>query len=217
MNSLNAPQRSEEWLQARVGKVTASRVHDIVAQTKSGGHTAQRKNYMGELVRERLSGRPYPQYVNAAMEHGSAKEPTARFNYALKSGHEITEVGFIPHPNIEDAGASPDGLVGADGIVEIKCPWSPWVHMERLVATERTGWGIEPKYYDQMMWQLACLPDRKWADFVSYDEEGLPENMQLIIRRVPRDDKHIAHMETLVVQFLGDVNATVDLLRKRYP
>jgi YqaJ-like viral recombinase domain len=209
-------QGTEEWLAARVGCVTASRVRDVVAQTKSGTWTAGRKNYLGELVCERLTGRPYPQYVSAAMNHGSETEPRARFRYALASGSEITEVGYIPHPNIPHAGASPDGLVAPDGLVEIKCPHSPGVHIERLLATERTGWGIEPGTYDQMQWQMACMPERQWVDFVSFDE-GLPEQMQLIIRRVPRDNKHIAKMETLVIQFLIDVNAAVDTLRKRFP
>jgi YqaJ-like viral recombinase domain len=215
VNSRNTIQGSGEWLQARVGCVTASRVRDVTAQTKSGTWTAGRKNYLGELVCERLTGKPYPQYVSAAMNHGSEMEPQARFRYALASGSEITEVGFVPHPNIPDAGASPDGLVAPDGLVEIKCPHSPGVHIERLLATERNGWGIEPGTYDQMQWQLACMPDRQWVDFVSFDE-GLPEKMQLIIRRVPRDSKHIAKMETLVIQFLIDVNAAVDTLRKRY-
>jgi putative phage-type endonuclease len=215
MSSADTKQGSVEWAQCRVGKVTASRVHDIVVQTKSGGHTAQRKNYMGELVCERLTGKPYPQYVNTAMNHGTEKEPAARFAYALKSGHEITEVGLIPHPNIEDAAASPDGLVGSEGLVEIKCPFSSGVHIARLAANQTIGF-VEPATYDQIQWQLACLPGRQWCDFVSYDDR-MPESMQLLIRRIPRDDKHIAHMETLGVQFLNDVTATVELLRKRYP
>jgi len=209
-------QGTEEWLQARVGCVTASRVHDVVTKTKSGSWAAGRKNYLGELVRERLTGKPYPQYVNAAMNHGSETEPQARFRYALASGNEITEVGFIPHPNIPYAGASPDGLVAPDGLVEIKSPYSPRVHIERLVNTERSGWGIEPGTYDQMQWQLACMPERQWVDFVSFDE-GLPEKMQLVICRVMRDNQHIAQLETLVIQFLIDVNAVVETLHKRFP
>ena len=208
-------QGSDEWLQARCGKVTASRVRDITATTKSGGFTASRKDYLADLVGERLSGTPSEQYVNTAMNHGTEKEPAARFAYALKQGVEITEVGFIPHPNIEHAGASPDGLVGADGLVEIKCPYKKAIHIERLVATERTGWDIEPATYDQMQFQMACT-GRQWCDFVSYDDR-FPEEMQLIIRRIKRDDKHIADIETQVVLFLNDVRATVDLLRKRFP
>ena len=204
-------QRSDEWLQARCGCVTASRVRDITATTKSGGFTADREGYMGELVSECLTGRPYPQYVNAAMEHGNEKEASARFRYALAQGVEITEVGFIKHPTIERAGASPDGLVGTDGLVEIKCPYKTAIHIKRL-----TGAKIEAATLDQIQFQMACCgPSRQWCDFVSFDDR-LPEEMQLHIRRIPRDDEYISKMEEQVIQFLIDVNATVDLLRKRY-
>lgn len=203
-------QRTEEWYAARLGKATASRVHDIVAATKSGGYTAGRKNYLSELVRERLSGMPYPQYVNAAMNHGTEYEPEARFRYALATGAEIEEVGFVLHPKVIHAGASPDGLVGSDGLVEIKCPHSPGTHLDFLLTGK-----IDPNYIDQMWWQMACT-GRRWCDYVSYDPRGLPEEMQLKIRRVERDDKAIAKLEAEVEQFLRDVADTVALLRERY-
>ena len=114
-------QGSDEWLQARIGKVTASRVHDIIATTRSGGYTAGRKNYMAELVWERLTGELTEHYVSPAMILGSEKEPKARFAYTLERGVEVEQVGFITHPTIPNAGASPDGLVG-DGLIEIKVP-----------------------------------------------------------------------------------------------
>ena len=201
-------QGSEEWKQARCGRVTASRVHDIVAVTRSGGYTSGRKNYLAELVCERLTGQPAPSYQSAAMAYGTECEPEARFAYALAAGAEIEEVGFVPHPKIDAAGCSPDGLVGADGLVEIKCPNSA-THIESLLTGK-----LDPAYFDQMQFQMACT-ERQWCDFVSFDKR-LPEPMQLHVQRIARDDKAIAAYELEVTQFLIDLDATVDLLRKRY-
>jgi putative phage-type endonuclease len=201
-------QGTEEWKQARCGRVTASRVHDIVAVTRSGGYTSGRKNYLAELVCERLTGRPAPSYQSAAMAYGTETEPEARFAYALAKGVEIEEVGFIPHPAIAMAGCSPDGLVGKDGLVEIKCGNSA-THIETLLNEK-----IDPGYMDQMQFQMATT-GRKWCDFVSFDKR-LPEQMQLYIQRVSRDDKAIAKLELEITQFLIDLDATVSLLRKRF-
>lgn len=201
-------QGSPEWLAIRCGRVTASRVRDVVATTKSGGYGAGRKNYMAELIGERLTGTPAEQYVSAAMAEGSRREPAARFNYALKTGFEIEEVGFVNHPRIAMAGCSPDGLVGNDGLVEIKCP-NLATHIDTLLSEK-----IDAGYMDQMQFQMACT-GRAWVDFVSYDDR-LPEEMQMSILRVMRDNKRIEKLELEVTQFLIDVDATVDLLRKRY-
>ena len=153
-------QGSEEWLRARVGKVTASRVHDIVATTKSGGFTAGRKNYLAELVTERLTGEPAPKYQNGAMAYGIETEPEARAAYAFQADVDIEEVGFVEHPTIANAGCSPDGLVGGDGLIEIKCP-NTATHLEILLTGK-----IDVEYIDQMQFQMACT-GRKWCDFVS--------------------------------------------------
>ena len=208
MSSAGIEQGTDAWRQLRVGKVTASRVHDIVAVTRSGGYTAGRKNYLSALVWERLTGKPKATYQSAAMAYGTECEPEARFAYALKQGVEIEEVGFITHPTINMAGASPDGLVGVEGLCEIKCPQDS-AHLDRWLGAK-----IDPDYMDQMMFQMACT-GRQWCDFVSYHRDA-PEEMQLHIARVPRDDKRIADLEQEVVQFLIDLDATVDLLRKRY-
>jgi putative phage-type endonuclease len=205
-------QGSEEWKQARCGRVTASRVHDIVAVTRSGGYTSGRKNYLAELVCERLTGQPALTFQSAAMAYGTECEPEARFAYALAKGVEIEEVGFIPHPTIDMAGASPDGLVAPDGLVEIKCP-NTATHIETLLGATRGG-GLMPGYADQMQFQMSCT-GRQWCDFVSYDKR-LPEPMQMSIYRLKRDDEAIAKLELEVTQFLIDLDATVDLLRKRY-
>ena len=201
-------QRTPEWFAARCGKVTASRVHDIVATTKSGGFTSGRKNYMAELVIERLTGAPAPSYQSVAMLNGIECEPEARAAYAFAQDVDVAEVGFIDHPSIEMVGCSPDGYVGEDGLVEIKCP-NTATHLDTLLTGK-----IDPAYSDQMQMQMA-VTGREWVDFVSYDKR-LPEPMRLFVLRVLRDDKAIARLETAVVQFLIDLDATVDLLRKRY-
>ena len=201
-------QGTDEWRRARCGSLGASRVHDIVATTRSGGFTAARKNLMAELVCERLTGDPAPSYQSAAMAYGIETEPEARAAYAFAHDVDVQEVGLIRHPTIVGAHASPDGLVG-DGLVEIKC-CNTATHLDTLLTGK-----IDPAYIDQMQFQMSCCPDRQYCDFVSYDKR-LPEPMRLFVKRVPRDDKRIATIELEVTQFLIDVAATVDLLRKRY-
>ena len=208
-------QGSEEWKQARCGRVTASRVHDIVAVTRSGGFTSGRKNYMADLVIERLTGRPAPSYQSAAMLRGIETEPEARFAYALAKGVEVEEVGFVPHPTIDMAGCSPDGLVDRDGLCEFKCPDTSQMIEVLLGAAPNLN------YVSQCHFQMACT-GRQWCDLVTYDNRLPPgktpddPGMQLHIIRIHRDDKIIAKLDIEVEQFLIDLDATVDLLRKRY-
>lgn len=198
---------SDEWLKARVGKATASKIADIVAKTKSGP-AASRANYAAQLVAERLTGKPAESYTNAAMAWGTEQEPFARDAYALKVGCFIEQVGFIDHPTVEMSGASPDGLVFDDGLVEIKCP-NTATHIDTLMGAE-----IDRKYVLQMQWQMACT-GRKWCDFVSFDQR-LPEAMQLHVRRVDRDDALIASLNVDVAAFLAEVAETVAELTARY-
>ena len=200
-------QRSEEWFSARLGKVTASRVADIIAKTKSG-YSTSRANYMAELVCERLTGTRGESYTNAAMAWGTATEPQARSAYEAATGLLVDEVGFVPHPIITEAGASPDGLIGSDGLVEIKCPNSA-THIETLL-----GVNVPSKYITQMQWQMACT-GRQWCDFVSYDPR-LPENMQVFLHRVPRDETLIKSLEEEVISFLKDLNDKINNLNELY-
>jgi putative phage-type endonuclease len=199
-------QRSTEWFKARLGKVTASRVADVVARTKSG-YSASRANYLAQLVCERLTGQPQDSFQSAAMAWGTDKEPEARMAYEFLHDVTVTEVGFVPHPKL-DAGASPDGLVADDGMVEIKCP-NTATHIETL-RTEK----VPGKYATQMQWQMACT-GRAWCDFASYDPR-LPEEMRLWVRRVKHDEKLIADLEAEVEKFLAEVSATVDSLTRKY-
>lgn len=200
-------QGSAEWLALRSGKVTASRVADIVARTKSG-YSASRANYMAQLVAERLSGEPAPSFTSAAMQHGTDTEPQARKAYEFYRDVDVTEVAFVPHPSIADAGASPDGLVGDDGLVEIKCP-NTATHIDTLL-----GQKVPEKYVTQMLWQMACT-GRQWCDFVSFDPR-MPEAMSLYVERVKRDDARIQELETEVVTFLRELNDKISNLTKRY-
>ena len=200
-------QGGEAWLAERLGKATASRIGDIMAKTKSGP-SASRQNYAAELIAERLTGNGGDFYINAAMQRGTDLEPDARDAYSFESGNAVVQVGFIPHPTIEMSGASPDGLVGDVGLVEIKCPGTT-----KHIAT-LTGGSIDSKYICQMQWQLACT-GRAWCDFVSYDPR-LPVEMQLATRRVHRDDEAIAEMEREVIAFLAEFDGLVATLTTQF-
>jgi putative phage-type endonuclease len=200
-------QGSDAWKQLRLGKVTASRVADVVAKTKSGP-SASRANYMAQLIAERLTGVVAESYSNAAMEHGTATEPEARAAYEFYEGVSVEQVAFVTHPSIADAGCSPDGLVGADGLVEIKAP-NTATHLETLLTQKVPG-----KYITQIQFQLACT-GRKYCDFVSYDPR-LPESMRLFIKRVQRDDKMINELETEVASFLLEIAVKLSELNSIY-
>ena len=193
-------QRSAEWHAARLAKVTASRVADVIARTKSGWG-ASRANYMAELIAERLTGEPSEKFTSAAMAWGTEKEPEARAAYAWHADEDVQEVGFVVHNRIRDAGASPDGLVGTNGLVEIKCPGTA-THIDTLLSGS-----IADKYIVQMQFQMACT-GRMWCDFVSYDPR-LPEAMRLFVRRIERDHERIAQLETAVIAFLDEMNTKV--------
>ena len=207
MTTVNLEQGSQEWLQARCGKVTASRVADIMAKTKSG-YSASRGNYMAELVCERLTGVPTDTFKSAAMEWGTAQEPHARAAYEAVGGVLVEEVGFVPHPSIPDAGASPDGLVGSVGLIEIKCP-NTATHIETLLSGK-----VPDRYNTQMQWQMACT-GRVWCDYVSYDPR-MPENMRLFLTRVFRDQSAILAMETEVLTFIHELTDKVAALKQHY-
>jgi len=197
-------QRTEEWFKQRLGKVTASKISDVIAKTKSGP-SASRENYSTQLTLERLTGQQAEFYTNAAMEWGTATEPQARSAYELYREVLVDEVGFIDHPTIAMSGASPDGFVGEDGLVEIKCPESK-TQMETLLNQK-----VPTKYMPQMQWQMACT-GRKWCDFVSYDPR-MPENLRIFVQRVERNDDYIKMLEQEVSVFLAEIDKKVEILR----
>ena len=198
-------QRTTEWFEARLGKVTASRVADVVAKTKTGA-AASRKDYAVELALERVTGQRQEGYANAFMLRGTELEPMARAAYESATGQLVEETGFVQHPRIEMAGASPDGLVGDDGLLEIKVPKSA-THLETLLAGK-----ADNRYIHQMMWQMACT-GRAWVDFCSYDPR-FPEESQLFVCRVNRDERLIAELEAEVSVFLGEVETIVRKIKR---
>lgn len=204
----NIEQRSPEWFAARRGKVTASRVYDIVKTIRNGDYAASRKNYAAELVMQRLTGQDPEPITNEYIEWGMANEPLARQAYEQRAGTPVIEVGFIDHPALAFSGASPDGLVGDDGLIEIKCP-TPATHQDTLLNET-----VKEQYKLQMLWQMACT-GRKWCDFVSFDPR-MPENMQLFIKRFERDDAEIKNIELEVELFLDEVAKTVSNLQAKY-
>ena len=200
-------QGSAEWFAVRAGKVTASRMSDVMARTKTG-YGAGRGNYMAELIVERLTGAKSEGFTSAAMQWGTDTEPQARAAYAFLTDADVTETGFHTHPGIAGLGASPDGLVGDMGLLEIKCP-STATHLETLLTET-----VPHKYLLQMQTQMACT-GRAWCDFASYDPR-LPAEMQLWIKRVPRDAALIADIESETAKFLDELSAKLDALRARY-
>jgi putative phage-type endonuclease len=200
-------QRTDEWFAARLGKVTASRVADVIAKTKSG-YSTSRANYMAELICERLTGTKGESFSSAAMQWGTSTEPQARAAYEAQSGGLVEEVGFVSHCSIFDSGASPDGLVGNDGLLEIKCPITA-THIDTLMNEAVPG-----RYVTQMQWQMACT-GRQWCDFVSYDPR-LPDHMALFVKRVPRDNAMIAELEKEVNSFLNEMDEKLKKLKEKY-
>jgi len=196
-------QGSPEWLAERAGKVTASMVSAVLAKPETAGY----RDYQAQLVAEILTGKPQgSDYTNAAMQFGTEMEPLARSAYEAETGFSVDEVGFCQHPTIERAGASPDGLVGNSGLVEIKCP-KVATHLAYLIA------GVVPVgYKNQMMWQMACS-GRDWCDFASFRPD-LPEHLQLFIIRYKRDSTRIIELETAVVAFLDSVDKMINQLKK---
>lgn len=200
-------QHSPEWFAHRTGRVTASRIADVMAQTKSGPGAA-RKNYMADLIAERLTGERREGFSNAAMQWGTDTEPQARASYEFMTDLIVTEVGFIDHPVLLMAGCSPDGLVGEDGMLEIKCP-NTATHLDTLLTGK-----IDGKYLKQMQFQMACA-NREWCDFVSFDPR-LPAEMQIWIHRVQRDAETCAEIEEAVASFGAEVELMLADLRARY-
>jgi putative phage-type endonuclease len=199
-------QRSPEWFAARLGKVTASRVADVIAKTKSG-YSTSRDNYMAQLVCERMTGTQGESFTNAAMQWGTDQEPLARAAYEAAQDVLVDETGFVIHPRIQEAGASPDGLVGMFGLIEIKCP-NTATHIETILSDK-----VPSKYITQMQWQMACT-ERQWTDFVSYDPR-MPEGLQLFIQKVDVDPDYIKTLETDVIAFLCELETKIKNLNER--
>lgn len=202
-------QRSAEWFAARLGCVTASRVKDVMATGRGSAPSATRKNYMMELLCERLTGQAGGADLsrNAAVQRGVELEPFACMAYEADKGLMVVETGLVMHPRIAHFGASPDGLVGSDGVLEIKCP-NTATHIATMQSERH-----DPQYEWQMLAQMACT-GRAWADFVSYDDR-LPEPLQYVCHRFERDFKRIRDMEAEVSAFLEELAELEKDMRER--
>ena len=198
-------QNTAEWFSLRLGQVTGSRVADSVARTKTG-YSASRANYLAQLVSERLTGHSGESFTSAPMQWGVDHEAEARRSYSFRTDRTVSLAGFVQHPTIKMAGASPDGFVGEDGLVEIKCP-NTSTHIETFLTGK-----IPAKYETQMLWQLACT-GRSWCDFVSYDPR-LPEAMSLFISRLTYNEDRIAELEDEVRMFLREVDDLVARMQR---
>ena len=202
---LDMAQGTAEWHAARCGLITASKISDVMSKGRGSAPSATRATYMAQLAAERLTGKSADGFTNPAMEWGPETEPQARAEYTMRTGVMIEEVGFVPHPSIANSGASPDGLAGEDGLVEIKCP-----NTSTHITTLRGG-SIKGGYAYQMQWQMACT-GRDWCDFVSFDPR-LPDKIAMKITRVPRDNAEIARITEGVAAFereLSDLIAELD-------
>ena len=200
-------QGSPEWMQARVGSLGASRISEATARTKTGWG-ASRANLMAELLVERLTGRPTDKFTTTAMQTGTLREPDARAGYEFVKSVDVREVGIIRHPRIRGTHASPDGLIGDDGMIEIKAP-QPAAHLEILLSGT-----IPNKYMLQMAWQMCCA-DRAWCDFVSYNPD-FPGSMNIFIKRVHRSPEQEKELEAEVASFISELDAKETTLRQTY-
>lgn len=200
---INHTQGSQAWLEGRMGKVTASQL-SAVMMAKSA---ATYQNYMAQLVCERLTCQPVETFKSAAMEHGNETEPQARAFYELETGNEVTECGFVPHPSLANSGASPDGLIGDDGLVEIKCP-QPAKHIRNLM-----GGTIDKAYSLQMQWQMECT-GREWCDFVSFSA-SFPDHLRMHVQRVHKEPEQIEEIKEAVTKFLAEIDAKMRALEAR--
>ena len=191
-------QGTAEWIKLRIGKVTGSRMADVLSELKKGGEAAARRNYRTEIICEVLTGSAVEHYVSPEMIWGTEQEPFARAAYEMANDCMVETIGFALHPSLERFGASPDGLVGDDGLVEIKCP-NTATHVGYLLAKS-----VPEEYQPQMLAEMACT-GRHWCDFVSFDPR-LPKHLQLFVKRFERDDRRIAELEQKVKFFLDEVD-----------
>ncbi len=199
-------QGTEEWKMARLGYVSASNVAAVMSKGKDGSESATRRAYKIKIVAERLTHLPQETYKNAAMEWGNEQEPYARMAYEATNAVLVDKTGFWKHETKPWIGVSPDGLVGDDGLIEIKCP-NTTTHLEYLWSEV-----VPAEYRKQIQMQL-WVTGRQWCDFVSYDPR-LPAQNHLFIKRCERDEKLIAEMEAEIDKFLVEVQTIIDKLSK---
>ncbi|WP_336277118.1 lambda exonuclease family protein [Bartonella sp. CB178] len=198
-------QRTAQWFQARLGKITASNIYSVINKTAKGLPTSKYGDYKIKLITERLTGEVIPYYESDDMQWGVEHEEDAIEEYSFIYDAAVTRCGFVPHPTIEMAGASPDGLIGEYGLIEVKCPRST-THIRFFINNE-----IKPEYLAQMQFQMACT-GRKWCDFVSYDPRftGHSAHLRLKICRIHRDEEQIEQINETVKAFLAEIEQDME-------
>jgi putative phage-type endonuclease len=202
-------QGSPEWMVLRIGKIGGSRVADLLTEGRGGAESLTRKKYKNELIRERLTGKKLDTYKTPAMQRGIDLEPMARAWYEVKYNTFVDQVAIVLHPSIDNAQCSPDGLVEAtNSLIEIKIP-NPENHLDNIL----TGGKQLEQYYDQVQWQLACMPEKEFCDLVSYDPE-MPDHLQGFVKRIYRDDEYINNMQNAVIVFLSEIETIVNNLKE---
>ena len=202
-------QGSPEWMALRIGKIGGSRVADVLTEGRSGGESLTRRKYKNELIRERLTNRKLDTYKTPAMQRGIDLEPMARAWYEVKYNTFVDQVAIVLHPSINGGQCSPDGIVEAtNSLIEIKIP-NPENHLDNIL----TGGKQLEQYYDQVQWQLACMPEKEFCDLVSYDPE-MPDHLQGFVKRIYRDDEYINNMQNAVIAFLSEIETIVNNLKE---
>ena len=202
-------QGSLEWQSLRIGKIGGSRISDLLTEGRGGAESLTKRKYKNELIRERLTGRKLDTYKTPAMQRGIDLEPMARAWYEVKYNTFVDQVAIVLHPTIEGAQCSPDGIVEAtNSLIEIKIP-NPENHLDNLLTA---GKQLE-QYYDQVQWQLACMPEKEFCDLISFDPE-MPDHLQGFVKRIYRDDEYIQTMQNAVIAFLSEIETIVNNLKE---
>jgi hypothetical protein len=202
-------QGSPEWMALRVGKIGGSRVSDVLTEGRGGAESLIKRKYKNELIRERLTGRKLDTYKTPAMQRGIDLEPMARAWYEVKYNTFVDQVAIVLHPTIEGGQCSPDGIVEAtNSLIEIKIP-NPENHLDNIL----TGGKQLEQYYDQVMWQLACMPEKEFCDLISFDPD-MPDHLQGFVKRIYRDDEYINNMQNAVIAFLSEIETIVNNLKE---
>jgi putative phage-type endonuclease len=201
-------QGSPEWMALRIGKIGGSRVADLLTEGRGGAESLTRKKYKNELIRERLTGKKLDTYKTPAMQRGIDLEPMARAWYEVKYNTFVDQVAIVLHPSIEGAQCSPDGLVEAtNSLIEIKIP-NPENHLDNYL----TGGKQLEQYYDQVQWQLACMPEKEFCDLISFDPDLT--GLEGFVKRIYRDDEYINNMQNAVIAFLSEIETIVNNLKE---
>ena len=202
-------QGSPEWMSLRIGKIGGSRVADVLTEGRGGAESLTKRKYKNELIRERLTNRKLDTYKTPAMQRGIDLEPMARAWYEVKYNTFVDQVAIVLHPTIDGGQCSPDGIVEAtNSLIEIKIP-NPENHLDNIL---KGGKQLE-QYYDQVQWQLACMPEKEFCDLVSYDPE-MPDHLQGFVKRIYRDDEYINNMQNAVIAFLSEIETIVNNLKE---